>query len=109
MVLATTSQSAAPPLLWDIFCRVIDNFGDIGVCWRLAADLASRGQRVRLWIDDASALVWMAPHGHAGVEVLAWDEAARRHEPGQVVLEAFGCDPPDAFIESMAAASPAPA
>ncbi|MER2540956.1 MAG: elongation factor P maturation arginine rhamnosyltransferase EarP, partial [Azonexus sp.] len=20
---------------WDIFCRVIDNYGDIGVCWRL--------------------------------------------------------------------------
>ena len=24
------------PLRWDIFCNVIDNFGDIGVCWRLA-------------------------------------------------------------------------
>ena len=30
------------PLAWDLFCRVIDNFGDIGVCWRLAADLARR-------------------------------------------------------------------
>jgi hypothetical protein len=26
----------AMQLHWDIFCRVIDNFGDIGVCWRLA-------------------------------------------------------------------------
>ncbi|MEO7887531.1 MAG: elongation factor P maturation arginine rhamnosyltransferase EarP, partial [Polaromonas sp.] len=43
-------------LQWDIFCKVIDNFGDIGVCWRLAADLASRGHKVRLWVDDASAL-----------------------------------------------------
>ena len=24
---------------WDIFCRVIDNLGDIGVCWRLGAEL----------------------------------------------------------------------
>ena len=31
---------------WDLFCRVIDNFGDIGVCWRLAADLAGRGEAV---------------------------------------------------------------
>ena len=38
---------------WDLFCRVVDNFGDIGVCWRLAAQLADRGQPVRLWIDDA--------------------------------------------------------
>ncbi|HEY8974349.1 MAG TPA: elongation factor P maturation arginine rhamnosyltransferase EarP, partial [Burkholderiaceae bacterium] len=55
MVPATTSPSPAPPLRWDIFCRVIDNFGDIGVCWRLACNLAERGQRVRLWVDDPSA------------------------------------------------------
>jgi hypothetical protein len=24
---------------WDIFCKVVDNFGDIGVCWRLARQL----------------------------------------------------------------------
>ena len=57
------------PLTWDVFCRVVDNYGDIGVCWRLAADLAGRGQRVRLWTDDASALRWMAPDGHPGVAV----------------------------------------
>ncbi|MBY0234099.1 MAG: elongation factor P maturation arginine rhamnosyltransferase EarP, partial [Burkholderiaceae bacterium] len=28
---------------WDLFCRVIDNYGDIGVSWRLARDLAARG------------------------------------------------------------------
>lgn len=51
---------------FDVFCQVIDNFGDVGVCWRLAADLAARGHAVRLWVDDASALAWMAPHLHAG-------------------------------------------
>ena len=48
---------------WDIFCKVIDNHGDAGVCWRLAAELAARGEQVRLWIDDPSALAWMAPGG----------------------------------------------
>ena len=57
---------------WDIFCKVIDNHGDIGVCWRLAADLASRGEHVRLWVDDAAALDWMAPAGTPGVEVVRW-------------------------------------
>ena len=34
---------------WDIFCNVIDNFGDIGVCWRLARQLANEhGASVRL-------------------------------------------------------------
>ncbi|HEY0856738.1 MAG TPA: elongation factor P maturation arginine rhamnosyltransferase EarP [Albitalea sp.] len=91
-------------MLWDLFCRVVDNFGDVGVCWRAAADLASRGERVRLWLDDARALAWMAPAGHAGVELLAWDAAASPVAPGDVVIEAFGCNPPAAFVERMARA-----
>jgi len=87
---------------WDLFCRVIDNFGDIGVCWRLAADLGARGQSVRLWIDDPSALAWMAPAGAPGVEVLAWTDHTPVPEPGDVVVEAFGCDPPPAFVARMA-------
>ncbi|NBQ88896.1 MAG: DUF2331 family protein, partial [Betaproteobacteria bacterium] len=46
---------------WEIFCEVIDNHGDLGVSLRLARDLAARGETVRLWVDDASALAWMAP------------------------------------------------
>lgn len=88
---------------WDVFCRVIDNFGDAGVCWRLARDLAARGDLVRLWIDDARALDWMAPHGAPGVAVGAFDAAV---EPGDVVVEAFGCDPPAHFVAHMAAARP---
>jgi uncharacterized repeat protein (TIGR03837 family) len=116
-------------MLWDVFCRVIDNFGDIGVCWRLSADLASRGHRVRLWLDDASALAWMAPEvawqaaptredsgagprvgtGHAGIEVRDWADAQQKEtapEPGEVVIEAFGCDPPAAFLSRMNRALP---
>ena len=89
-------------MAWDLFCRVIDNFGDVGVCWRVAADLARRGQPVRLWIDDPSALAWLAPHGAAGVEVVAWTEPAPDLAPGPVVIEAFGCAPPDRFVARMA-------
>lgn len=109
-------------MLWDVFCRVIDNFGDIGVCWRLAVDLGQRGHAVRLWVDDPAALNWMAPQlrwqpdadlgvevatGQTGVHVLRWDDATRLAEghpafaPGEVVIEALGCDPPDAFIARM--------
>ena len=82
------------PKLWDIFCKVIDNYGDIGVCWRLGADLAARGQRVRLWVDDASALRWMAPNGCTGVEVKAWTQPMDLQgvAPGDVLIEAFGCE-----------------
>ena len=40
---------------WAIFCKVIDNFGDAGVCWRLAQQLAGQyGFKVDLFIDQVS-------------------------------------------------------
>ena len=89
-------------LQWDIFCKVIDNFGDIGICWRLSADLAARGQRVRLWVDDVSALTWMAPSGCEGVQVLPWadslDTTCLESMPCDVLVEAFGCEIAPEFI-----------
>jgi uncharacterized repeat protein (TIGR03837 family) len=90
-------------LQWDIFCKVIDNFGDIGVAWRLSAELAARGQQVRLWIDDASALDWMAPSGDAAVQVRPWTAAetvTALAVPPDVLVEAFGCDVPAAFLSA---------
>ena len=93
-------------LQWDIFCKVIDNFGDIGVCWRLAADLAARGQRVRLWADDSAALSWMAPGGCRGVQVLPWtnelDVSCLGSTPCGVLIEAFGCEVAPEFIAAYA-------
>ena len=93
---------------WDIFCKVIDNFGDIGVSWRLSADLAARGQAVRLWVDDASALSWMAPLGAPGVTLLPWGRAADAGalaallppNSGEVLVEAFGCEIPPEFLSA---------
>lgn len=97
-------------LHWDLFCHVVDNYGDIGVCWRLAADLAARGDRVRLFVDDASALAWMAPQGAPGVEVRGWPAPdAQGTVPGDAVIEAFGCHLPAGFVQAMAARTPAPA
>jgi uncharacterized repeat protein (TIGR03837 family) len=94
---------------WDIFCKVIDNHGDAGVCWRLAAELAARGDAVRLWIDAPAPLAWMAPQGRPGVQVVHWTADAPPLETGDAVVEAFGCDPPDAFVARMAARPRAPA
>ncbi len=91
--------------LWDIFCTVIDNHGDLGVCWRLSRQLRDAGQRVRLWVDDASALRWMAPTARQepGIDVRPWSEATQASTlqalaPAEVWVEAFGCDIPPAFV-----------
>ena len=95
-------------MLWDIFCKVIDNHGDIGVCWRLACDLAQRGETARLWIDDPSALAWMAPHGQDRVQIGRWKEGVDFGAPGSVVVEAFGCELPPSVVLAMAARPHAP-
>ena len=102
-------QTGDPARRWDVFCRVIDNHGDLGVCWRLARRLAALGQHVRLWVDDARALQWMAPGGAAHVEVTSWREPRADESPGDVVVEAFGCDPPPGFVARIAAQPRPPA
>jgi uncharacterized repeat protein (TIGR03837 family) len=98
-------------LHWDIFCRVIDNHGDIGVCWRLARQLASEhGKVVRLWLDDLDSLKPMAPGVEIqsnkqiceGVEICRWAESAVVDRPGEVVIEAFACDLPANYLQAMA-------
>lgn len=103
------SENPRSGRIWDVFCRVVDNHGDAGVCWRLAADLASRGIAVRLWIDDARALAWMAPEGCAGVEVWPWpttdaDLMNAATGAAEVVVEAFGCGLPEPALRRMAEA-----
>lgn len=112
MPAATARSDLAPRLTWDVFCHVVDNLGDIGVCWRFCADLAARGQTVRLWIDEPGALRWMAPGALEGridcVRVLHWTEPLA---PGllaglpsaDVWIETFGCRPPPEALEHRAA------
>ncbi len=102
-------------MTWDIFCTVIDNFGDIGVTWRLARQLAAEHRvPVRLWVDDLASFKRIRPEidpaldtQHlAGVEVRRWTDPLPEAEPGDVVIEALACDLPDEFIERMARRSP---
>ncbi|HEV8552006.1 MAG TPA: elongation factor P maturation arginine rhamnosyltransferase EarP [Casimicrobiaceae bacterium] len=104
----------APPPRWDIFCTVVDNYGDVGVAWRLARQLAGEHAiAVRLFVDDMQVLARLAPEIDAatseqrarGVDVRRWrgahtDLAA---DPDDVVIEAFGCGLPPAYLGAMAA------
>ena len=97
---------------WDIFCRVIDNFGDAGVCWRLARQLVDEHAcRVRLWIDAPEALCGLQPAyapqcpGQAvidGVDIRPWPADFPAVTPAGVVIEAFACDLPQTYLAAMA-------
>ncbi|MCF8200058.1 MAG: elongation factor P maturation arginine rhamnosyltransferase EarP [Sulfuritalea sp.] len=92
----------------DIFCTVVDNYGDAGVCWRLANQLArEHGWRVRVWIDDLKPLQQLAPDcANPPLEVCTWPspwpETADTSDIADIVIEAFACDLPPRYIENMA-------
>lgn len=102
---------------WDIFCNVVDNYGDIGIAWRLARGLVrERGLAVRLWVDDLRAFqrIWPAIDPDAagqaceGVTVCAWRTPFGSTEPARVVVDAFGCALPESYLEAMSRQSSPP-
>lgn len=105
-------------MTWDIFCTVIDNYGDIGVTWRLARQLAvEHAIPVRLWVDDLAAFRCLQPEIDpmqpvqylSGVEIRPWRLASEGQiEPAEVVIEALACRLPEAFLLRMAARQPPP-
>lgn len=99
----------APLKTWDIFCRVIDNYGDIGVCWRLARQLTHEYPfQVRLWVDEIAALTQIWPTATQaeqqvveGVDIRIWHDDFEEIEPADVVVEAFACELPQNYLAAM--------
>ena len=96
----------------DIFCAVVDNYGDIGVCWRLARQLANEhGLTVRLWVDDLASFSKLCPdidvgkhhQQQRGVEIRHWEIPFAEVIPAQIVIEAFACELPERYVLAMAA------
>ncbi|PZR43543.1 elongation factor P maturation arginine rhamnosyltransferase EarP [Paraburkholderia fungorum] len=115
------SVTAPTAIACDIFCAVIDNFGDIGVCWRLARQLASEhGWLVRVFVDDLHAFQKLCPslaldrarQTIGGIVIEHWQEPAHAGdtlEVADVVIEAFACELPPAYVAAMARRERAPA
>jgi uncharacterized repeat protein (TIGR03837 family) len=95
---------------WDVFCNIVDNFGDIGVCWRLAKQLVDEHPfKVRLFINDfyiASQIIpnfdpTQAIQTIQGIEIQAWPTGDI--ELPNVVIENFSCQLPAQYIKQICA------
>lgn len=114
------SESASPLRTLALFCKVVDNFGDIGICWRLARQLnQEHGIAVTLWVDDLNSFQRLCPAVStqaerqivSGVCIQQWrdqDGTFTVEQIADVVIEFFGCDLPRSYIQAMAARSDAP-
>ncbi|MCB6184173.1 elongation factor P maturation arginine rhamnosyltransferase EarP [Leeia sp. TBRC 13508] len=105
------------PFRWDIFCKVVDNFGDIGVCWRFAKQLATEtNETIRLWVDDLPTMQKLVNTVQLdlpsqlieGIEVQQWDDANIDACTvfSDIVIEAFACDIPLSYISKTYQANP---
>ena len=106
----------------DLFCRVIDNYGDIGICWRLARQLHDEhGIAVRLWVDDLASFRRLQPEVDTaadvqqiqGVTVRHWDArcqdgAYTAADVADIVIEFFAVDLPPGYVAAMAQCTPRP-
>ena len=111
-------NSSAPSIA--IFCKVVDNYGDIGICWRLARQLAhEHGAALTLWVDDLASFRRICPEVDPSAAGQVVQGVAVRHWRGQdgvfapadipdVVIEFFGCELPPSWVEAMAARQPRP-
>jgi hypothetical protein len=94
----------------DVFCRVVDNFGDIGVTWRLVRQLQrEHNWSIRLWVDDFKSFQRLEArvHLHAlqqvieQIEIIHWGDPAPDLIPYPVVLCSFSCDLPATYIAQL--------
>lgn len=89
----------------DLFCRVIDHYGDAGFAWRLACQLSEDwGHRVRLFVDELSTLYLLAgcrAPVQRGITVIPWHDA-QWCPPAPHVVSLFHCEPPDDYVHAMA-------
>ena len=120
--MATTAfHDKRADLRCDIFCNVIDNFGDIGVCWRLARQLRNEyGVQARLWVDDLKSFSLLCHEVEArlefqrcqDIEVCHWTDASFPTpfsvSPANLVIEAFSCKLPENYLLSMVRQEPKP-
>lgn len=93
-----------------VFVRVIDNYGDAGVGWRLSCLLAEyMHMHVRLWIDDTDALNKLVPASEQQTQITieAWQSDAIMQQQLSaaadpvLVIETFGCELPPQVLERM--------
>lgn len=87
----------------DIFCKVIDNYGDAGIAWRLARGLSDAyGFDVRLSIDDVRPLAQLAPeYSTTKLHIDNLPHDGRGLTLADLVIECLGAVVPGDYVRAM--------
>jgi len=117
---STTSLPASHAISLALFCKVVDNYGDIGICWRLARQLQKEhGVALTLWVDDLTSFRRICPEVATDCETQEIQGVIVRHwrdqngvfaagDVADIVVEFFACDIPPGYIKAMSECTPRP-
>lgn len=90
---------------FDIFCNVVDNFGDAGVCLRLARELTVLGDSVCLYCNNPATLNTIVNSSDLENEKLClkiWDKHTKdSYQASEVAVAAFSCRIEDEILKKI--------
>lgn len=102
----------------DIFCTVVDNYGDAAIAWGIARQLATEHNfTVQLFIDKPDTLAPLAPSYTLstdrqtidGVQVFRWPEQFPPFViPADLVIEVLAASAPESYVRAAANRAPKP-
>ena len=83
----------------DIFCEVIDNYGDVGVAYRLARELKRiyPNKELRFIINQTEELNLIKKNDD--IIVIDYKDVDKIEQPADLVIETFACNIPEIYMD----------
>ena len=83
----------------DIFCQVIDNYGDVGVAYRLAREFKRvyPNKKLRFVINQIEELNLIRKSEN--IEVILYKDISKIENSADLIIESFGCEIPKKYMD----------
>ena len=85
----------------DIFCQVIDNYGDVGVAYRLAREFKRvyPNKKLRFVINQIEELNLIRKSEN--IEVILYKDISKIENSADLIIESFGCEIPKEYMDKV--------
>ena len=83
----------------DIFCQVIDNYGDVGVAYRLVREFKRvyPNKKLRFVINQIEELNLIRKSEN--IEVILYKDISKIENSADLIIESFGCEIPKEYMD----------
>ena len=83
----------------DIFCQVIDNYGDVGVAYRLAREFkrVHPNKKLRFVINQTEELNLI--RRSEDIEIILYKDISKIENSADLIIESFGCEIPKEYMD----------